>query len=305
VNRLVLPSFAKVNWILKILGPRPDGFHEILTILQTIDLHDELTIERTAQPGIQLELTGRRVDGGPANLVYRATQLFFEHTGLKAAGARLLLDKRVPIAAGLGGGSSNAATALLGLNRLWGNPLAADKLHQLAATLGSDVPFFLTGGTVLASGRGEKLEPLQDAENEEFLLLYPNLRISTAEAYGVHDRLTNQTPAKLTTSTLNNKIARFRERVEKHISVVTLVENDFDESIMPHFSPLADAARQLREADCQKVALCGSGSTLLGLAELDVLHRIARSGALDKSGEVYLCQTIPRRQYQDAMEPQG
>ncbi len=180
------PSFCKVNLLLNILGKRPDGFHELETVMQPLKLHDELSFAR-AGTGSAVELTcddpTLPVDG--RNLVVRAANLFLTEARVPD-GVRISLRKRIPMAAGLGGGSGNAATTLLGLNELFDRPLAQDQLQLLAASLGSDVPFFLQDGPALATGRGEVITPLKPFpvfHGARLLLVHPGFGISTPWAY--------------------------------------------------------------------------------------------------------------------------
>ena len=160
---LSLACPAKVNLSLRVHGRRPDGFHEISTVLQTIDLCDRLVIHRVAPASpLRIEVPGGGAPADDTNLVLKAARAFFGVLGEPAAGVRFRLEKRIPAGSGLGGGSSDAAAALLGLQALWGRPLDARQLHGTAAAVGSDVPFFLEGGTAFATGRGEQVESLDD-----------------------------------------------------------------------------------------------------------------------------------------------
>jgi 4-diphosphocytidyl-2-C-methyl-D-erythritol kinase len=170
--RLIAP--AKINWTLEVLGRRPDGFHEVKTILQTIDLFDSLELESAAH--LALAATGEGLPPPEENLTMRAARLLKERTGY-SGGARMRLAKNIPVAAGLGGGSSDAAAALRGLDRLWGLGLPHERLGELAAEVGSDVPFFLRGGTALAEARGERITPLPNAPGTAILVLVPPLSI--------------------------------------------------------------------------------------------------------------------------------
>jgi 4-diphosphocytidyl-2-C-methyl-D-erythritol kinase len=177
-------SPCKVNLLLNILGKRPDGFHELETVLQPVNLCDRLTLERR---GGQVELScdnaALPLDG--RNLVHRAATAFLAAAKI-GDGVRLRLEKKIPLAAGLGGGSGNAATTLLALNELFGRPLPAAKLGELAAALGSDVPFFLQNRPALATGRGEIVQPLDPfpaLQGKAFLLIHPGFGISTPWAY--------------------------------------------------------------------------------------------------------------------------
>ena len=177
-------SPCKVNLLLNILRRRPDGFHELETVMHPIRIYDELSISRTNR-GIELTCTNPSLPTDAGNLVHKAASLFLEKTNIKQ-GVRLHLEKRIPLAAGLGGGSGNAATALLGLNEVFGHPLTAEQLTGLAASLGSDVPFFLQDKPALATGRGEKIQPLDffpALRDAAFLLVHPGFGISSAWAY--------------------------------------------------------------------------------------------------------------------------
>src|SRR5215510_8334257 len=178
---LTLPSFAKINWTLEILGKRPDGYHEVRTLLQTVSVSDELTFELTERD-IVIHCDHPDAPADETNLAYRAAKLFGDFTGA-AKGVRISINKRLPVAAGLGGGSSNGAVTLLALQKLWDVRVAPRDLFTLAAKLGADTPFFLIGGTCLGVGRGDEVYPLADI-NEEFLLLVNlGIAVSPRDAY--------------------------------------------------------------------------------------------------------------------------
>jgi 4-diphosphocytidyl-2-C-methyl-D-erythritol kinase len=171
---LRLRTPAKINWMLEVLGRRPDGFHEVKTVIQTIDLADSLELESAGD--LTLEATGEGLPPVEENLTMRAARLLLERTGHQG-GARIRLTKAIPIAAGLGGGSSDAASALRGLAQLWSLEMSPESLRELAAELGSDVPFFLQGGTALSEGRGERLTSLPDAPEAALLVVVPPMSI--------------------------------------------------------------------------------------------------------------------------------
>lgn len=304
MSPLTIPSFAKINWILKVVGRRPDGFHEVVTILQTIDLHDLLHIERQEAQEIGLSISGLNLPGAEGNLVWKAAEIFLQNAGIRA-GVRIRLEKRVPIGAGLGGGSSNAATTLLALNTLFDSALPLHRLCGLAELLGSDVPFFLFGGTACARGRGEVLECLPDPPKERILLLYPDQEISTARAYELGGWPELETVSKLTRNQANTKILRFRGRVPTGGSVADLLENDFEGPILRNFPRLAEAAGVMREAGCRAVTLCGSGSTLLGWADPSHLEEVAGRVRAEGLGQLFLCETVSRLRYRDFLEDSG
>jgi 4-diphosphocytidyl-2-C-methyl-D-erythritol kinase len=177
-------SPCKVNLLLNILGRRADGFHDLETVLYPIQVFDRLTFTRAGQ-GIQLTCTPPGLPTDARNLVYRAAAMFLEAAQIKE-GVRVGLEKHIPLAAGLGGGSGNAATTLLGLNELFGGPLTPEHLLPIATSLGSDVPFFLQSQPALATGRGERIAPLEPfpaLRGAAFVLIHPGFGIATAWAY--------------------------------------------------------------------------------------------------------------------------
>lgn len=180
-------SPCKVNLLLNILGRRPDGFHELETVMQPVDLCDDLSFARSghADGGVQLTCSEPSLPTDAGNLVHRAATMFLQQAGLRES-VRIHLEKKIPLAAGLGGGSGNAATTLLALNELFGMPLSPAQLRTLAESLGSDVPFFLQTGPARATGRGEQvnsLAPFPALRNRSLLLIHPGFGVATAWAY--------------------------------------------------------------------------------------------------------------------------
>jgi 4-diphosphocytidyl-2-C-methyl-D-erythritol kinase len=177
-------SPCKVNLLLNILGKRPDGFHELETVMQPVNFYDEISFERGGN-GIQLSCSDKSLPTDLHNLVFHAAEKFLAAAKI-SDGVKIRLEKKIPLAAGLGGGSGNAAATLLALNELFDQPLAAEKLYEIAIMLGSDVPFFLQSKPALATGRGEKIQPLENfpaLRGNAFLLIHPGFGISTAWAY--------------------------------------------------------------------------------------------------------------------------
>jgi 4-diphosphocytidyl-2-C-methyl-D-erythritol kinase len=177
-------SPCKVNLLLNILGRRADGFHELETVLQPVNLCDEIAFAYAGK-GIELSCSEKSLPIGRDNLIFRAAEKFLAAAGI-SDGVKIHLEKRIPMAAGLGGGSGNAATTLLALNELFGKPLVAEKLPEIAASLGSDIPFFLQDKPALGLGRGEKIEPLEKLsalDGRAFLLIHPGFGIATPWAY--------------------------------------------------------------------------------------------------------------------------
>ena len=182
--RLQKQSRCKVNLLLNILGKRPDGFHELETVMHPVDVFDELTFERVGS-NLQLTCNHASLPTDSGNLVFRAAAAFLDQAGIHD-GVRVHLEKRIPLAAGLGGGSGNAATTLLGLNELFGQPLSDGQLSAIAASLGSDIPFFLQPKPALGTGRGESIQALDfftALKGTWLLLIHPGFGISTPWAY--------------------------------------------------------------------------------------------------------------------------
>lgn len=178
-------SPCKINLLLNILGKRPDGFHELETVMHPVPLHDRLVFDAGGK-GIQLTCSDSSLPIDSKNLVWRAAEQFLQKAKI-SDGVQVHLEKKIPVAAGLGGGSGNAATTLLGLNELFGNPLSMDDMTGIAAALGSDIPFFLQSKPGLGIGRGEQiqsLDPFPALSRAYILLVHPGFGISTAWAYG-------------------------------------------------------------------------------------------------------------------------
>ena len=178
---------AKINLHLEVLGLRPDGFHELAMLMQSIDLADSLRMRPTADGQISLQCDRADLPTNSSNLVVKAAEMLRARSGFAELGAQIVLEKRIPIGAGLAGGSSNGAAALLGLNELWGLGFKSHQLHSMAAELGSDMPFCLDGGTQLCFGRGEQLEalPINSSQPPALLLIkHPEVSVSTPWAYG-------------------------------------------------------------------------------------------------------------------------
>ena len=184
---LLVSAPAKINLHLEVLGLRPDGFHELAMVMQTLDLTDQLRLKPSADGQISLRCNHRDLPTDGSNLIVKAAELLKARVGMPELGASIELDKRIPIGAGLAGGSSNGAAALVGLNALWGCGFSSSQLLEMAAHLGSDMPFCLGGGTQLCFGRGEVLEPAGLWEPPAFTVLlikHPESSVSTPWAYG-------------------------------------------------------------------------------------------------------------------------
>jgi len=243
-------AHAKINLFLNVLGPRPDGFHEIRSVMQALALADQLTI---MPEGNSLQLTcSDPALATPENLVVKAYHLFYEETGFSPMALHVHLEKNIPVAAGLGGGSSDAASMLMALKQLHGEAVS---LEKMAAQLGSDVPFFLYGGTCLATGRGEKISPLPPLQPREVVLLKPKaLEISAASAY--------------------QALREENRYVEKdYDDLVDLLYNDFERVLFPQYPALARAKSKLIQLGCHATLLSGSGPTLFTILDDPEIQR--------------------------------
>jgi len=252
---LSLKAYAKVNLVMEALGRRGDGYHEIASIMQTIGLHDVLTFEAAHEIEFSCSAPGLRTDD---NLVWKAVRALREATG-KHTGARIILEKKIPLAAGLGGGSSDAAAALKGLNRLWGLNLAAEKLAEIAAGIGSDVPFFIYGGTCLAQGRGERITPLPDIKRAWFVLLQPDVTIpanKTAALYGM---------LKPEHYSGGGWAAGAAELLKKGETGVSMLYNTFDNVAAEAYNGLQMYREALEKAGAGGIHLAGSGPLLFSM----------------------------------------
>lgn len=251
-----MPSFAKVNLSLKVLGRRADGYHELRTVFQTVGLHDRITLEFTpARRGLEVTLEDPLAI--PDNLALRAARLYCERQGVRGR-LRMRLEKRIPMGAGLGGGSSNAAAVLLALGPLTGRCVPPEALGDLAAGLGSDVPFFLYGGTALGLGRGEELYPLPDAPRYPVLIVAPPVHVSTAEAYRALGR------PELTSPVDCRKLRAFQSFVWR-AEYLSGAENDFESAVFRLHPELGRWKRKLERLGARAARLSGSGAALFGV----------------------------------------
>ena len=290
-----LPSFAKINWSLRILGRRADGYHEVRTVLQTISLQDELRFGALDSREVILSCSDPLIPLGEANLIVQAGTSLRDLFNVQA-GATIHLEKHIPAQAGLGGASSNAAIALSGLAHLWRLDISVLDLIAIGSRLGADVPFFLIGGRVLASGTGTELKALDDVEKKHLILISPNATVSTAAAYE-----TLKAPA-LTTFSDASILSSSRAEEISEVSSLCLLHNDFEEVIFRSEPEIARAKAALVRAGASASLLAGSGSTVFGI--FDNKHEQER--ALDNiqaevGWRVFPAVTVSRQEYQASL----
>jgi 4-diphosphocytidyl-2-C-methyl-D-erythritol kinase len=270
-------AYAKVNLSLEVLGKRSDGFHEIRSVMQSISLADELVIEECGRLTLECDVAEL---SGDDNLVTRAARLLSKNVGREAA-ARLRLSKGIPVASGLGGASADAAAALVGLARLWDIEISHGQMSALAASLGSDVPFFLNGGTALIRGRGEVVESLPDAPSFWLVLVVPEHSLAGKTA-ALYSRLTSK---NWSTGQRTEEMARAISRgLALPLQMAGNVFEDVAEEIFPGLRLIHES---MSDAGCAAVHLSGAGPALFSLFESEsaaatVAHRLESIGLLPR-----------------------
>jgi 4-diphosphocytidyl-2-C-methyl-D-erythritol kinase len=305
-----IPAFAKINLRLDILGKRADGYHELRTIFQTISLHDELLLRRSRRPGVSLAIRGNEAlsqEPLRKNLVYRAVEALRRELKIHT-GVEIELHKKIPAGGGLGGGSSDAAAALLGYLRLTGKRLPEAALIEIAASLGADVPFFLFGGRALGVNRGDEIYPLADIPRRSLVVVAPReMRVSTGDAFRWvrAPSLTSSRPG----SRPQSAVSRPRLQLTKSRSNSKLWEfcalcwsaqgsglsNDFERPVFQRHPRLAQIKRDLLRRGATEASLAGSGSAVFGVFPSPALARRAAVEFLDD--QIFVCETISRDRY--------
>jgi 4-diphosphocytidyl-2-C-methyl-D-erythritol kinase len=251
-----LKAPAKINWFLQILRKREDGYHDIRSVMQCVNLYDDLTFENAGSIEVVCDL------GHPVhhNIVYKAASLLKKYASY-GKGAKVVVKKNIPVGAGLGGGSSDAAYTLLGLNILWGLGMSDDELGSISAGIGSDIPFFFKGPSALVEGKGEKITPLKILSPVVLLLVKPQISVSTAWAYARFD-LDNE---KLTKKPVDIKL--FCQALDKgdFTSLDMMLYNDFEDVVMSEYPVIREIKHRLLEMGAVISAMSGSGSTVFGV----------------------------------------
>jgi 4-diphosphocytidyl-2-C-methyl-D-erythritol kinase len=289
---LKVPSFAKINWYLRIPGKRPDGYHEVVTVLQTISLADELTFDVDVERGrLTLTCDDPAIPTDNTNLIIRAAG------ALRAA---ITLKKRIPAQGGLGGASSNAAVTLLVVNAFWraGVYNLEEQIHP--DSLGADVPFFLVGGKCLATGIGTELSPLPDGPKQHLILVTPNAKVSTATAYA------SLNAASLTTSESASILSSSLADVSSADSRQWPLRNDFERVIFEIEPEIERAKMALLEAGARGALLAGSGSSVFGVFDDEAAKDRGLENLRSEAGwKVFSCHTLSREEYTRALNSSG
>ncbi len=296
MRSVCLPAFAKVNSRLHLLGKRPDGYHELRTILQTISLHDTLELTLRARPGIEIESTEPEVPSGRENLVWQALDDLRRELRIRS-GVRVRLEKRIPVARGLGGGSSDAAAALVGFLRLTRRRLPPERLLEMAAKLGADVPFFVWGGRALGVGRGDEIYPLPDGPKRAVLVVSPQeIAVSTRDAY-------RWASSWLTKGAAASRLWSFCTLCWSQPEDKTSVWNDFEAVVFQRYPRLGEIKRALLRAGAAEAALAGSGSAVFGMFQDPAQAR--RAAQKFPKDQVFIAETLSRVEYRRALHGRG
>lgn len=288
-----LPSFAKINLHLEIVGKRADGYHDLCTVFQTVSLHDEISF--ALAENLTLSCSSASVPTDDHNLILRSAKALQESCGI-SAGARIRLTKRIPSPGGLGGGSSNAAIALLGLVRLWDVRVTSTDLHEIASSVGADVPFFLCGGTALGLGRGTEIVPLPDFEEKFIIIVTPDAAIPTANVF-------QELNAPNLTSEASNRILQIcRFGAETRDLRNAALRNDLEKVTFAKYPQVADAKRTLHELGAGQVLMSGSGASVFGIFDKEETRQAALK-ALDTevNWRKFAVAAISRDEYREAL----
>jgi 4-diphosphocytidyl-2-C-methyl-D-erythritol kinase len=287
-----IPAFAKINLRLDILGKRADGYHELRTVFQTVSLRDELRMRPARNAGISLSIFGNAAlsqEPFQKNLVYRAVNTLRGELRIRA-GVEIELHKKIPAGRGLGGGSSDAAAALLGYLRLTKSELPAGRLLEIASSLGADVPFFLQGGRALGISRGDEIYPLPDIPKFALLIVSPReIHVPTPDAY----KWLKAAPLTLTKSPAISKLWKFCALCWS--AQGNGLSNDFEKPVFRRHPRLSQIKRALLQGGASEASLAGSGSAVFGVFPSPALARRAAVGFPDD--QTFVCETLSRDRY--------
>ncbi|HTZ48620.1 MAG TPA: 4-(cytidine 5'-diphospho)-2-C-methyl-D-erythritol kinase [Verrucomicrobiae bacterium] len=293
MSEIRIPAFAKVNLRLDVLGKRADGYHELRTIFHTVSLHDTLRFRPRREQGIALAIHGNEQlsqEATEKNLVFRAVDALRRELKIRP-GVDILLLKRIPAGRGLGGGSSDAAAALLGYLQFTKKKIARHRLLEIASGLGADVPFFLLGGRALGIGKGDEIYPLPDISQRTLLIVSPkDIHVPTPDAYRW---LHAPELASLTKFAANHKLFEF-------CALCWSVQgeplsNDFEEAVFRRHPRLAKIRRVLLQAGASEALLAGSGSAVFGVFPSPAKARRAVVGF--PHDQTFVCETLSRSRY--------
>lgn len=289
-----LPAYAKINWFLNVLGKRGDGFHELCTVFQTVSLHDNLTF--TPDEELLLTCSDASIPTGEDNLIMRAA-IALRSAYSVTKGAKIHLEKRIPSPGGLGGGSADAAVSLIGLSKLWNLPTPIKELREIGAKLGSDVPFFLSGGTAGATGRGTEIFPLEDIEEKYLLIVTPGVAVSTADAFG------KLGAPGLTNFPLKSIFKFCRDEAEKLVLKAAKPKNDFEKTIFEIYPEIQRVKEKLLENGAKSALMSGSGASVFGIFEKEETRQATLKALQNEvNWRMFAVATVSRASYCEVLK---
>lgn len=259
LKMLTISGYAKINLTLHVLGKRPDGYHNVEMVMQAIDLHDLIILRDKVEPGIEIRCDHPYVPSNPNNLAYRAADMLIKEKGARN-GLLIEIIKKIPVAAGLAGGSTDAAAVLVGLNELWDLGFTREELMKMGGRLGADVPFCIMGGTALATGTGTDLRPMPTVPEMELVMVTPEIAVSTKDVYSRYTpELVKQWPdlASMERAICGNDVNGIKKNLVNVLEPITL-----------HYYPqVAEAKRRMEEVGVRPVVMSGSGPTLFAIVD--------------------------------------
>lgn len=273
---ITLKAPAKVNYRLDVLRRRSDGYHDLQMIMQRIDLCDDIVVAVSPEPGIRVSCGSAGVPNGPENIAWRAADALLRHSGVQA-GLDIGITKHIPVAAGLGGGSSDGASVLMGVNELLGLGVSDRQLMEIGVKLGADVPFFIFKRTAIAEGIGEVLTAVEHVPSAWLVIVNPRIHVSTAWVYQ-NLQLTNLRP--------QDRIPRFYEDID---DLVAVFANDLESVTIPRYPVIGEIKKQLLAAGCRGALMSGSGPTVFGLCDQEA---VARKIAGQLSGDGWFVEAV-------------
>jgi 4-diphosphocytidyl-2-C-methyl-D-erythritol kinase len=289
LTAFTLPSYAKINWTLRVIGKRDDGFHELCTVFQTVSLHDSISFAEHSD--LKLSCDSDAVPTGESNLCIKAALALQQRYGVHK-GAKIHLEKRIPSPGGLGGGSSNAAVTLIGLSRLWNINVSEADLIDIARELGSDVPFFLHGGTALGTGRGENIQSVDDVTAPYMLIVRPQISVSTPAAFDALNA------ANLTNTDLNRILRVCRQEAESLDLSRTVLKNDFEASVFSAYPEIKRVKDALIDLGAVHAAMSGSGASVFAKFDKQETRQAAQKALEQESSwRKFAVAAIARDEY--------
>lgn len=294
LNSFKLPSFAKINWILQIKGKRDDGFHELCTIFQTVSLYDNL--EFIEHESLSLTCNVNNVPADENNLIIKAAKILREKFRIKN-GAKIHLEKNIPAPGGLGGGSSNAAVALLGLVKLWNIKIKRQELIEIGQNLGSDVPFFFCGGTAVGTGRGTEILPMEDFSENNILIVTPDVDVPTKNAFALlaAPRLTNFDSKSIL------QICRV-EAQALNLRQSGLI-NDFENAVFKIEPEIKRVKEKLFDLGAKHALMSGSGASVFAVFDSrEELQTAFEALQTEKTWRKFKVETVSRKSYLQALD---